>query len=416
MTPLVEVQDLRVAAATAPGADRHREGRELLDRAGRGAGADRRVGLGQDHDRAVAAGLCAAAAAASPAARSASATTRCSARRAAELRELRGRESRLRGAERGRRLQPGADDDGPGDRRARADPRADAAAPRPRPRRVELFRALALPDPEHDRRALSAPGFGRAAAAADGGDGADHRPGLVIFDEPTTALDVTTQIEVLRAFKKVVRERGTTAVYVSHDLAVVAQMADRIVVLRDGAMREIGATPQILAAPQRRLHAEPARRRRPADARPAERGQRKDAVPAARGPRPDAPAMAACDRSGRPRGAGAGRHQLLESARGAALGVIGESGSGKTHARARGRRALPPASGHGAARRPAAAAAARASARPRSCAASRSCSRWPTPRSTRRTASRASLAGRSPSITACRGASAPARVANCSTW
>ena len=57
----------------------------------------------------------------------------------------------------------------------------------------------------------------------------------MIFDEPTTALDVTTQIEVLRAFKAVVRERGTTAVYVSHDLAVVAQMADRIVVLRDGA-------------------------------------------------------------------------------------------------------------------------------------------------------------------------------------
>ena len=60
-------------------------------------------------------------------------------------------------------------------------------------------------------------------------------PELVILDEPTTALDVTTQIEVLHAFRRVVRERGTTAVYVSHDLAVVAQMADRIVVLRDGA-------------------------------------------------------------------------------------------------------------------------------------------------------------------------------------
>jgi peptide/nickel transport system ATP-binding protein len=63
-------------------------------------------------------------------------------------------------------------------------------------------------------------------------------PALVILDEPTTALDVTTQIEVLRAFKKVVKERGSTAVYVSHDLAVVAQMADRIEVLRDGEIRE----------------------------------------------------------------------------------------------------------------------------------------------------------------------------------
>jgi peptide/nickel transport system ATP-binding protein len=74
-------------------------------------------------------------------------------------------------------------------------------------------------------------------------------PDLVILDEPTTALDVTTQIEVLRAFKNVVQERGSTAVYVSHDLAVVAQMADRIVVLRDGAIQEAGTTQQILSAP-----------------------------------------------------------------------------------------------------------------------------------------------------------------------
>ena len=75
-------------------------------------------------------------------------------------------------------------------------------------------------------------------------------PEVVILDEPTTALDVTTQIEVLRAFRRVVRERQVTAVYVSHDLAVVAQMADRIVVLRDGRMREVGTTERLLAAPQ----------------------------------------------------------------------------------------------------------------------------------------------------------------------
>src|SRR6187397_2158485 len=65
-------------------------------------------------------------------------------------------------------------------------------------------------------------------------------PEVVILDEPTTALDVTTQVEVLRAFRRVVRERQVTAVYVSHDLAVVAQMADHILVLRDGRMREVG--------------------------------------------------------------------------------------------------------------------------------------------------------------------------------
>ncbi|MCM3274470.1 hypothetical protein M3691_37790, partial [Paenibacillus elgii] len=74
-------------------------------------------------------------------------------------------------------------------------------------------------------------------------------PELVILDEPTTALDVTTQIDVLQAFKRVIRRYGMSAVYVSHDLAVVAQMADRIVVLSDGVIREAGATEQILHAP-----------------------------------------------------------------------------------------------------------------------------------------------------------------------
>ena len=57
------------------------------------------------------------------------------------------------------------------------------------------------------------------------------RPDLIIFDEPTTALDVTTQIEVLAAIKDIVKEFHTAAIYISHDLAVVAQMADRIQVL-----------------------------------------------------------------------------------------------------------------------------------------------------------------------------------------
>ena len=56
----------------------------------------------------------------------------------------------------------------------------------------------------------------------------------MIFDEPTTALDVTTQIDVLKAFKSVMRAGGMAGVYVSHDLAVVAQIADRIVVLKGG--------------------------------------------------------------------------------------------------------------------------------------------------------------------------------------
>jgi peptide/nickel transport system ATP-binding protein len=112
-----------------------------------------------------------------------------------------------------------------------------------------LFRALALPDPEHvgERypHQVSGGQLQRLVAAM----ALLNEPRLLIFDEPTTALDVTTQIEVLRAFKSVVRERGATALYVSHDLAVVAQMADRIIVLRDGVIRETGQTRRLIAAP-----------------------------------------------------------------------------------------------------------------------------------------------------------------------
>lgn len=76
------------------------------------------------------------------------------------------------------------------------------------------------------------------------------RPDLIVFDEPTTALDVTTQIEVLAAIRDVVDQFNTAAIYVTHDLAVVAQMADRIMVLRHGNLVEEGDTREMLAAPK----------------------------------------------------------------------------------------------------------------------------------------------------------------------
>ncbi|WPY96434.1 ABC transporter ATP-binding protein (plasmid) [Limimaricola variabilis] len=76
------------------------------------------------------------------------------------------------------------------------------------------------------------------------------RPDLIIFDEPTTALDVTTQIEVLAAIRDAVREFGTAAIYITHDLAVVAQMADRIKILRHGEEVEEQPTRAMLSAPR----------------------------------------------------------------------------------------------------------------------------------------------------------------------
>ena len=75
------------------------------------------------------------------------------------------------------------------------------------------------------------------------------KPDLVVFDEPTTALDVTTQIEVLAAIKEAIAETGVAALYITHDLAVVAQVADNIMVLRHGKMVEYGTTRQIIEAP-----------------------------------------------------------------------------------------------------------------------------------------------------------------------
>ncbi len=193
-------------------------------------------------------------------------------------------------------------------------------------RAVELFRALALPNPEtvgaRYPHQVSGGQLQRLMAAMALIAG----PELVVLDEPTTALDVTTQIEVLRAFKDVVRQRGTTAVYVSHDLAVVAQIADRIIVLRDGEIREVGATEQILLAP----------------AHPYTQSLLAAAAPRPRGPAtPVAPATPLLEVRGLVAGYGprdhAGRpavpvlHDIsLSIPRGASLGVIGESGCGKS--------------------------------------------------------------------------------------
>ena len=102
------------------------------------------------------------------------------------------------------------------------------------------------------------------------------RPDLIIFDEPTTALDVTTQIEVLAAIRDIVDEYNTAAIYITHDLAVVAQMADTIKVLLKGEEVEEAATKEMLDNPKedytKSLWAvrsfESPQRRRPTDGTP----------------------------------------------------------------------------------------------------------------------------------------------------
>ncbi|ESZ28507.1 ABC transporter ATP-binding protein [Mesorhizobium sp. L2C084A000] len=114
---------------------------------------------------------------------------------------------------------------------------------------VDLYRRLQLPEPEtigfRYPHQVSGGQLQRAMTAM----AMACRPDLIIFDEPTTALDVTTQVEVLASIRNIVEEFSTAAIYVTHDLAVVAQMADRIMVLRHGRTVEEADTRQMLASP-----------------------------------------------------------------------------------------------------------------------------------------------------------------------
>lgn len=197
-------------------------------------------------------------------------------------------------------------------------------------RAVELFRALELPNPERLGRRYPHQVSGGQLQRLMAAMALVGKPDLLVLDEPTTALDVTTQIEVLKAFKKVIREEGSAAIYVTHDLAVVAQIADHIVVLYSGEVQEQGPADVIINNPSheytRRLMA--AVRPTPA----AGQGEETDDSHVAAAPR-----LRARDVT-----AGYGdlvnglpaitilRDIMIDIERGHAVGVIGESGCGKS--------------------------------------------------------------------------------------
>ncbi|MER9684161.1 ABC transporter ATP-binding protein [Mesorhizobium sp. M0184] len=114
---------------------------------------------------------------------------------------------------------------------------------------ISLFRSLSLPDPENIGRRFPHQVSGGQLQRIMTAMALCSEPDLIVFDEPTTALDVTTQIDVLASIRDAIRETGVAAIYISHDLSLVAQVADDIMVLRHGQVVESGVTDQMIKRP-----------------------------------------------------------------------------------------------------------------------------------------------------------------------
>ena len=189
--------------------------------------------------------------------------------------------------------------------------RAEAEA-----RAVELFRKLGLPNPETFGSRYPHQVSGGQLQRAMTAMALCPKPDLVVFDEPTTALDVTTQIDVLVAIKAAIRDTGVAALYITHDLAVVAQVADDIIVLRGGKKVEYGTTDQIINAPQQ------AYTQALVSVRSIDHVEKADT----------APVLSVANVTARYRGTNFDvlKNVTVDLSAGQTLAVVGESGSGKS--------------------------------------------------------------------------------------
>ena len=115
---------------------------------------------------------------------------------------------------------------------------------------IDIYQRLLLPDPERIGYRYPHQVSGGQLQRAMVAMAMACKPDLIIFDEPTTALDGTTQIEVLAAIKRITQQFNTAAIYITHDLAVVAQLANRIMVLRYGNLVEENNARQLIANPK----------------------------------------------------------------------------------------------------------------------------------------------------------------------
>jgi peptide/nickel transport system ATP-binding protein len=202
-------------------------------------------------------------------------------------------------------------------------------SPRERKRKaLELAREVGLPDPERIVRAYPHQLSGGQRQRAMIAMALALEPAVLVADEPTTALDVTTQAQILKLIRDLQRSRNMAVMFITHDFGVVADIADRVVVLRHGQVVEQGSADAVLKHPQhpytRALLAAVPSIHPPQRAALADRNRAVDAigldktyVTSGGWFRPDRTVQAASEVS----------FAILE---GETLGLVGESGSGKS--------------------------------------------------------------------------------------
>ena len=151
-------------------------------------------------------------------------------------------------------------------------PRAMASRAEARAPALALFEQVGIPDPRARLRRLSAPALGRPQAARDDRDRARRAaPKLLIADEPTTALDVTVQAQILDLLRRLARETGTAVLLITHDLGVVNEIADRVAVMYAGRIVEEGSRARRCSARPRHPYTQGLLRAMPGRVQPGER-------------------------------------------------------------------------------------------------------------------------------------------------
>ena len=194
-------------------------------------------------------------------------------------------------------------------------------------RAVELLAEVGLPDPPRLARAYPHELSGGQRQRVMIAMALALEPKLLIADEPTTALDVTTQAQILKLIDNLRHKHGTAVLFITHDMGVVAEIADRIAVLEKGVLVEEGTVDQVLGAPnhpytQKLLAAVPS-------LTPPERAPLPDSAPVLR---VEGLGKVYRKRSlfGTAREVRAADDITFSLRRGETLGLVGESGSGKS--------------------------------------------------------------------------------------